>query len=89
MEYTSHKVDDQNLMFHIAMMHKDKEISFNVVCAESEDEIEGLIQTHLDFLDNPPVISPAPQSNTRSLVEQQAEMIAALEARITAIENGA
>jgi len=57
MNYTSQKVDGQKLMFHIVMMHNGKEIEFNVVCAESESEIEGLIRHHLDFLDNPPTIA--------------------------------
>lgn len=38
-------------MFRIQMKHNEKDVSFNVVCAENEEEIEGLIAIHLETLE--------------------------------------
>ena len=75
MEYTSEKLQDQNLMYRITTTNNGEEISFNVVCANDESEIEGLVQYHLDFINNPqPIISQEPVQPTKEqlLAELQA-----------------
>lgn len=86
MEYVANKVDGQDLMFHVQMKHKDKDLAFNVVCAADESEIEDLIQVYLDMLDNPPVVKPqvAPQFDAMALIKEQQAMIEALKARLDA-----
>ena len=75
MEYTSEKLQDQNLMYKITTINNGEEISFNVVCANDESEIEGLVQYHLDFINNPqPVVPQEPVQPTKEqlLAELQA-----------------
>lgn len=50
MEYTFVKIDGQNLMYHITTQYNNKEITFNVVCANNETELDGLVQYHIDYL---------------------------------------
>lgn len=53
MEYTSVKVDGQNLMFRIMTSHNDKDVQFDVVCGDGgESEIPELVAFHLDYLDS-------------------------------------
>jgi|688.fasta_scaffold504360_2 hypothetical protein len=54
MKYISEKLQDQNLMYKITTTNNGEEITFNVVCASDESEIEDLIQFHLDCINNPP-----------------------------------
>ena len=62
MEYTAEKLEDQNLMYRITTTNNGEEITFNVVCANDESEIEGLVQYHLDFINNPqPIIIQEPR----------------------------
>jgi hypothetical protein len=44
MEYTAEKFEDQNLMYRITTTNNGEEITFNVVCANDESEIEGLVE---------------------------------------------
>ena len=91
MKYISEKLKDQNLMYKIATTNNGEEITFNVVCASDESEIEGLIQLHLDFINNPQTISPQEptqpiQSITEMLQEQQA-IITQLQADVAAMKG--
>ena len=85
MKYTSEKLQDQNLIYRITTTNNGEEITFNVVVAQDESEIEGLVQYHLDFINNPqPIIS---QEQIQPTKEKLLEELKALEARLTALEN--
>ncbi len=88
MNYTTHKVDGQALMFAITTTHNDAEITFNVVCVNDESEVPALVAHHLAFLDAPPVVNvqPQPTVDVNALVQQQAALIESLTARIAALE---
>ena len=84
MKYTSEKIEDQQLMFKITTENNGEEITFNVVCAKDESEIDGLVAYHLDFINNPqPVIpqEPVPPTAAELMAELQA-----LTAKIQALE---
>jgi hypothetical protein len=92
MEYTATKSEGQNLMFHIVADNNGEKVRFNVVCAQSEAEVPDLVVHHLNFLNNPPVISPVQQPTSpdlTSLVQQQQSLIESLTARIAALEGQA
>jgi hypothetical protein len=82
MEYQINKVDEQQLMYSITTTNNGEEITFNVVCAEDESEIEGLIQFHLDFINNPqPIIIQEPvQPNKEQLLAELQALTAKIEA---------
>jgi hypothetical protein len=85
MKYTSEKLQDQNLMYRITTTNNGEEITFNVVVAQDESEIEGLVQYHLDFINNPqPIIS---QEQIQPTKEKLLEELKALEAKIQTLEN--
>lgn len=86
MNYKSNKIQDQKLMFHIEMEHKGQNITFNVVCAESESEIPELINQYLEMLDNPPKVEAqtTPQIDPMTLVKEQQAIIDDLKARLDA-----
>lgn len=82
MEYTSEKLEEQNLMYRITTTSNGKEISFNVVCANDESEIEGLVQFHLGFINNPqPIVPQEPVAPTK------AELLAQVQALQAQIES--
>lgn len=90
MEYTSNKVDGQELMFAITTTHNGEEITFNVVCAADESEIPDLVAHHIDFLENPPVVQAGAQAESQdlnSIVQQQQAIIESLTTRIAALEG--
>jgi len=82
MEYTAEKFEDQNLMYRITTTNNGEEITFNVVCANDESEIEGLVQFHLDFINNPqPIIIQEPvQPNKEQLLAELQALTAKIEA---------
>jgi len=83
MEYQINKVDEQQLMYSITTTNNGEEIAFNVVCANDESEIEGLVQFHLDFINNPqPIIPQEPVQPTK---EQLLAELQALTAKIEAL----
>jgi hypothetical protein len=83
MEYTSEKLQDQNLMYKITTTNNGEEITFNVVCANDESEIEGLVQYHLNFINNPqPIVLQEPVQPTK---EQLLAELQALTAKIEAL----
>jgi hypothetical protein len=83
MEYQINKVDEQQLMYSITTTNNGEEITFNVVCAEDESEIAGLIQYHLDFINNPQHIIP--QEPVQPNKEQLLAELQALTAKIEAL----
>ena len=83
MKYTAEKFEDQNLMYRITTTNNDEEITFNVVCANDESEIEGLVQYHLDFINNPQPI--VPQETVQPTKEQLLAELQALTAKIEAL----
>ena len=82
MEYTAEKFEDQNLMYRITTTNNGEEVTFNVVCANDESEIEGLIQFHLDSINNPqPIIIQEPvQPNKEQLLAELQALTAKIEA---------
>jgi hypothetical protein len=82
MEYTAEKLEEQNLMYRITTTNKGEEITFNVVCANDESEIEGLIQFHLDCINNPqPIVLQEPvQPNKEQLLAELQALTAKIEA---------
>jgi len=83
MEYQINKVDEQQLMYSITTTNNGEEIAFNVVCANDESEIEGLVQFHLDFINNPQPI--VPQEPVQPTKEQLLAELQALTAKIEAL----
>jgi hypothetical protein len=52
MNYIAEKVEGQNLMFRISMVHNEKDIFFFVSCAKDESEIPSLIKYYLQEVEN-------------------------------------
>ena len=83
MEYTATKLEDQNLMFHITANNNGEKVEFNVVCAQSENEVPELVAHHLSFLNSPPVITAAqPQPDLTSVVQELKAELDALKAQV-------
>ena len=55
MEYTKVKIDGQQNHFQITTEKDGKEITFEVAVA-SEDQLDEVVQYHLDFMDKPPPV---------------------------------
>jgi hypothetical protein len=90
MTYTVNKVQNQDLAYAITTEHKGEEITFIVVCANSDAEIPELVEFHLNQLDAPTPVYEAPaepQVDLQTLVQQQQELIQSLTDRIAALEN--
>lgn len=82
MQYTAEKIEEQNLMYRITTTNNGEEITFNVVCASDESEIDGLVQFHLDSINNPqPVVPQEPVAPTKE------QLLAQLQALQTQIES--
>jgi hypothetical protein len=80
MEYTSTFVG--NNMYQIETTNNNENIIFNVVVANDESEIEGLVEFHLDSINNPQPIAPQePVQPTKS------ELLAQLQALQAQIES--
>lgn len=89
MEYTSNKVDGQELMFAITTTHNGEEITFSVVCAADESEVPDLVAHHLEFLDNPPVVQAGIQEagpDLKSIIQEQQALITQLQADVAALK---
>ena len=90
MTYEINKIEGQELAYAITTEHNGEEITFIVVCANSEDEIPELVEFHLNQLDKPAPVyetSVEPQVDLQSLVTQQQAIIESLESRIEALET--
>ena len=88
MEYTSEKLQDQNLLFRITTENNGEKVTFNVVCANDESEIEELIQVYLDYLNNPqPITKQEPEQAIHETIQEQQTLILALTARLDTLEN--
>jgi hypothetical protein len=78
MKYISEKLQDQNLMYKITTTNNGEEITFNVVCASDESEIEDLIQFHLDCINNPqPIIPQEPVQPTKAELMAELQVLTA------------
>jgi hypothetical protein len=88
MEYISEKLQDQNLMYKITTTNNGEEISFNVVCANNESEIEELIQVHLDYLNNPqPMVKQEQTQSIHETIKEQQALIIQLQADVAALKG--
>jgi len=64
MEYTKVKIDGQQNHFQITTEKDGKEITFQVGVA-SEDQLDEVVQHHLDFMDKPPTVYTPTYSDLR------------------------
>jgi len=82
MEFTANKIEEQNLMYKITTINNGEEITFNVVCAKDESELDGLVNFYLDGLNNPqPIIIQEPvQPNKEQLLAELQALTAKIEA---------
>lgn len=80
MEYTAKKIENQQMAFEITTENNGEEITFNVVCANDESEIDGLVEYYLNFINNPqPValqelVPPTKEELLAKLLEIQAQL---------------
>ncbi len=88
MEYTAEKFDEKS--YHIKTTLNDEEIEFNVVVANDESEVSGLVDYHIQQLLNPVVSIAQPQQQTdlQYAIQQQQLLIEELKAEILAIKEG-
>lgn len=63
MSYKAIKVDGQKFMYRIEMQRNGEPLVFNVVCAESDSEIDSLVQHYLNFLDSGQTNYPVNQNS--------------------------
>jgi hypothetical protein len=83
MKYTSIKIPEQELAYRITTTNNGEEITFNVVCANDESEIEGLIEFHFDTINNPKAV--VPQEPAALTKEQLLAQLQALQAQIESL----
>jgi len=84
MAYTSSFIADN--MYEISTTFKDEPIKFVVVVASSVDELDGLVEFHLNYLENPqqlPILQPTPTPTIESIQTQ----ISDLQAQIATLIN--
>lgn len=68
------------MAFEITTENNGEQITFAVVCAKDESEIDGLVECYLDFINNPqPVVPQEPVPPTKEelmakLLEIQAQL---------------
>lgn len=80
MEYTAKKIEHQQMAYEITTENNGEKITFNVVCAKDESEIDGLVEYYIDFINNPkPVVPQEPVPPTKEelmakLLEIQAQL---------------
>jgi len=87
MNYKVNLIKDK--AYCITKEYNGKEIEFNVVVANDESEIPGLIDFYINSLDNPlqfnlPNNNP---QNINDIIEQQQTMINELIAKVAALES--
>jgi hypothetical protein len=65
-----------------------QEVSFNVVVANDESEIDELVECHLNYLrnPNPVVVQQQPSKSTDEIIQEQQAIITDLKARIETLE---
>ncbi len=84
MAYTSSFIADN--MYEISTTFNDEPIKFFVVVASSVDELDGLVEFHLNYLENPqqlPILQPTPTPTIESIQTQ----ISDLQAQIATLIN--
>lgn len=80
MDYKAIKIDGQQLAYRIETTNNGEPIAFNVVCASDESEILSLVEHHLNFINNPPAINPAPKEQPIDQIALLKELKAELDA---------
>ena len=85
MAYTFQKILDQELSYLITTENNGEEITFNVVCAKNESELDDLVTFHLNFLNTPTVIPSAPPEPTPPTAAELMAELQALTAKINAL----
>jgi hypothetical protein len=66
-----------------------QEISFNVVVANDESEIDELVECHLNYLRNPNQVTAQqqPSKSNDEIIQEQQAIITDLKSRIEALEQ--
>jgi hypothetical protein len=85
MAYTSSFIADN--MYEISTTFNDEPIKFFVVVASSVDELDGLVEFHLNYLEIPqqlPILQPAPTPTLESIQTQIADLQSQIDSLITA-----
>ena len=79
----------ENNMYQIDTVFNDEPISFRVVVAQSESEIDELVQFRLNELANPPPVAQvtAPITDLQNVVQEQQALIENLTNRLNALEE--
>jgi hypothetical protein len=88
MEYKADLIKDKT--YQITKEYKGKQIKFNVVVANDESEIPGLVDFYMNSLENPLNINLTQNQNNVNLNEvllQQQELISQLQAEINSIKQ--
>jgi hypothetical protein len=75
-----------NKMFQISTQFNDEDVTFNVVVAEDESELDGLVEHHLAYLANPNPVAPVVQPSSVKSLEEHQTLIDTLMARLAALE---
>jgi hypothetical protein len=77
--------------YNITTDFDGNEINFNVIVANDESELDGLVEHHLNFLKNPnPVVNTQEQEQQKSLsevVQEQQAQIEELMNRLKQLES--
>jgi hypothetical protein len=84
--YTTEQLAEKT--YSITTDFEGQEITFNVIVANDESEIDELVQFHLNYLRNPnPVIIPQePSKSTDEIIQEQQAIITDLTTRLEALE---
>ena len=66
-----------------------QEISFNVIVANDESEIDELVQVHLNYLrnPNPVIVQQEPTKTTEQIVQEQQALITQLQADVAELKG--
>lgn len=71
-EYTSRLINDN--MYEIETIFNDEPVKFNVVVANDESELDGLVEHHLNYLANPAPVYTETEPSQPTLSELQAQL---------------
>jgi hypothetical protein len=87
-EYNATLLGDN--IYQIDTTFNDEPISFKVVVAQDESEVDELVQFRMNELANPPVFEEqktSPSFDLQSVVQEQQVLIEQLTARLNALEE--
>jgi hypothetical protein len=85
--YTTEQLAEKT--YSITTDFEGQEITFNVVVANDESEIDELVECHLNYLRNPNLVitQQEPSKSTDEIIQEQQSVINQLMARIEALET--